>query len=580
MAQAMLFCILIACWAGLCVADWTGWGGGDTYYDHEYNARASDDTLLNSSSVESLLINCRVDYPLGISSSPSVVNNIAYFPTWNGSFVALDTLSCTELWAINVTSIIYNAAHDYEGITPPSADAAAFVPAVSSTTPQVIDGGIVFFGTMLGALIVSVIASTGQVFNIVQLDSHPYAAVTMSPSYYDGSGAREADPTANAHLLVLVGTDSMEQHAASRVAGYKCCSFVGRMFALQFDGNGLKPLWNVSMIPDTLVKQGWSGVPLSGSQPAVAVAIGGQDIKSKDVFIATGNAYTTSPAASRCYSKVKDSTTTWLDPCIPRSVYADSVLHLNVDTGAVIWVRQLTQINARAAACGDPYNVTNTFPSYAPINQTLCLRAPSMVADAGFEMAPSIVLRIQDVTPGIVENGDTDVIFIGQKNGNLYAFAYDTGATLWATNVGVYGAAAEITGGIAIDDTAVYYTQRWTNTDGHKTFHGSAYGAVNIANGLPKWVVPVPHSALSYNPPTVVGDIVLTGYFDQYSNAGKHHGSGALVALQKATGKVLKELHLGTVFSGGIAIDNGSALFGSGDCWPDANGSFLIAHLT
>lgn len=600
----MLSYFLFAFQFAFCAADWVGWGG------NPQNTRLSSDGTIESSSIKSMVVDCQLDFPTGVSATPSIVNDLAYFPTWNGSFVALDIKTCSTVWTINVTRIIYEAVSGFDNVVGPSPHAALNIPAVSKTTPQIV-ADTLFFGTMLSALMVAVNASDGAVIYVTQLDAHPFAIVSTSPGWATYSSSSTASPDTEALGLVLVGTDSMEQAVADNLPGYNCCSFVGQFLALNFDGSKLTAHWNVSMVPESLVKHGWTGVPIYGSQPAT---------NADRIYIATGSAYTVPRTVTSCYKSVWNSTTTWRDSCLPNTIFAESVLSLDVETGAVNWVRQLSPINSRAAACGDPEHVVSRYPGYVPVNQSLCLKAPSIDADASFGMAPSF-LSAGANTPGKgIHNGDTDVVIVGQKNGNLYCFAYDTGQTLWATNVGIYGAAAELAGGIAIDDERVYYTQRWQNTDGNRTFGGSAYGSADLTTGLMRWVVPTLHQSAAYNPPTIVGDIFLGGYYERGAGTSNNTGSygwhvpntqfngssgvnsqgtgrnetgvgtnsttpmrpgagkGALIALDKATGSTLQEMQLQSVFSGGIAFDNGRLLFGTGDCWPDEQGSFYMAH--
>ncbi|KAF8858643.1 Quino protein alcohol dehydrogenase-like protein [Acephala macrosclerotiorum] len=56
---------------------------------------------------------------------------------------------------------------------------------VSRTSPQ-LDGDVLYFGTLTHTLIVAVNRFTGEILGTIQLNSHPFAVVTMSPTFYDG----------------------------------------------------------------------------------------------------------------------------------------------------------------------------------------------------------------------------------------------------------------------------------------------------------------------------------------------------------------------------------------------------------
>jgi hypothetical protein len=81
---------------------WSGWGGN-------YNNRwASQNSPISSSNTKYLAPQRNISYPIGVSATPVVSGNIVYYPTWNGSFAALDFVPCRILWQINVTNIISN----------------------------------------------------------------------------------------------------------------------------------------------------------------------------------------------------------------------------------------------------------------------------------------------------------------------------------------------------------------------------------------------------------------------------------------------------------------------------------------
>src|SRR4051812_23616702 len=82
-------------------AEWSGWGAN--YHNNHW---ASQDSRVSSSNIHSLAAQCKISYPIGVSATPVVSGNAVYYPTWDGTFVAVDYTSCTILWQINVTQII------------------------------------------------------------------------------------------------------------------------------------------------------------------------------------------------------------------------------------------------------------------------------------------------------------------------------------------------------------------------------------------------------------------------------------------------------------------------------------------
>lgn len=192
--------------------------------------------------------NCRADGDAGVSATPTISGDIAYYPTWSGLLVALNYRTCDVIWRLNVTALVLN----YAPLTPEQ----SLTNPVSRTSPQ-LDNGILYIGTLAHALLVAVDARTGSVLDMLNINPHPQAIITMSPTVYRGR--------------VFVGTSSEEETAAALVPGYTCCSFVGNMVGVDFDRNTerLDLAWNTSMITDADFCQGWTGAALWGSQPSI-----------------------------------------------------------------------------------------------------------------------------------------------------------------------------------------------------------------------------------------------------------------------------------------------------------------------
>ncbi|KAG6355578.1 hypothetical protein INS49_003540 [Diaporthe citri] len=240
---------------------WSGWGGNSNN-----NRWAAQNNNISSSNILSAADHCNLSFPIGVSATPVILEDIAYFPTWEGSFVALNFHTCETVWKINVTSIV-------EGFAPVSEFQAETTRPVSRTSPQ-IDGNTLYFGTLTHALIVAVDKRNGTTLGVVQIDATPVAVITMSPTFFDGK--------------LFVGTASVET-SVTRRPGYQCCSFVGNMVALTFDSatGDFSVAWRVATITDARQQEGWAGAAIWGSQPAI-------DAGNRQVFVGTGNSYSAS----------------------------------------------------------------------------------------------------------------------------------------------------------------------------------------------------------------------------------------------------------------------------------------------
>lgn len=132
--------------------NWLGWGG------NIYNNRwASSGAKVDVTNVGSLHPSCQIEYTVGISATPLVVNGVSYFPTWGGLLVALDYGRCTVTWQTNLTSTIL----DYKDVPP---DILPIASLVSRTTP-VNEGDVLFLGTLTNALLLAVDRRNGKVID-------------------------------------------------------------------------------------------------------------------------------------------------------------------------------------------------------------------------------------------------------------------------------------------------------------------------------------------------------------------------------------------------------------------------------
>lgn len=82
---------------------------------------------------------CNITYDQGVSATPVLEGNIAYYPTWDGDFVALNYKTCQVVWNYNVTSLINSYA--------PQTMAQKKIVFQSARTSPVIDGNVIYFGT-------------------------------------------------------------------------------------------------------------------------------------------------------------------------------------------------------------------------------------------------------------------------------------------------------------------------------------------------------------------------------------------------------------------------------------------------
>ena len=447
--------------------------------------------------------------------------------------MALDYTTCEVVWELNVTQ---QAIADFAPIT----KAQVMTSAPCSRSSPVIVEGILYFTTLTHALLCAVEAQTGRLYGCKQINSHPLAIVTMSPTVYQIAPYDRFG-------VVLVGASSQEVLAASLIEGYQCCSFVGNMVGLTFNtaDDPFTVLWNVSTLPSP--PGNWSGAGVWGSQPSI-------DPDRSQLFIGTGNVYNIPYEYALCQNQTASLSVVAKDPCLPADVLQDSIIALDITTGLINWANQLTPLDAYNTACD---------PTAPPSFKYNC---PFKVGpDADFGMAPSFVPG----GPGTPYGRDT--VVAGQKNGNLYAVSAQAGRLFWSAVTSPDGSGGGLSWGIAVDDTQVYFTALNFNEVPYllepsgQNISNSAFGAASLKDGSLIWEVQsLPATSLSVVPPSVVNDVVFVGtsgvnISDAYAGYG-----GVLKMLDKSTGGLLKSVALNANFHGGIAVQDQYVMFGTG----------------
>ena len=506
--------------------EWLGWGA-----DVFNNRLASPGSSIDSSSAASLVKTCSQSYRLGVSATAVIKDGIAYYGTWSGQYVALDYKSCKTIWEINVTSLTLQY-----GPSP-----LAYVTA-SSRTSAALDGDVLYFGTQLHAFLFAVDRNTGRILDHIQINSHPLAIITQSPTVWNG--------------IVYVGCSSQEEVAAGFIPGYACCSFIGNFAAVRFDkgSNRFSILWNQAMVPKA---SGFAGVGVWGRQPSI-------DPNRNQVFIATGNVYSVPESVQKCENQTQNATHLQHDPCTPSNVYGETILAFDLTTGHINWATTLSPFDAWNVAC----NAGALNPGSCP---------PNPGPDADFGMAPSFV-------PGssLTPHGK-DTVVVGQKNGNLYAVDAQTGALFWALPTSPDGIFGGLIWGLAVDGATIYYTASNGNTvswrpEGSKAnITNSAFGAASLVNGTSLWQTVVPLGMISEAVPSVVNDVVFTGRTGTLSAPGGNPvGPGGMIALNKKTGAVLHDYTLDNVYYGNIAIVDDYVMTGSGYGFANVSGTFEV----
>jgi polyvinyl alcohol dehydrogenase (cytochrome) len=436
-----------------------------------------------------------------VSARAAVAGGVVYFPDWGGYLHAVRAGNGNPLWSKKLT--------DY-GL--PSPTNARSTPAVAK--------GVLYIGTQEGAWLLAIDAKTGNLIWRTQLESpanDPFAIITTSPVVVDGT--------------ILTGVASTEEGIAGFVPGYPCCKARGSVVAVDAATGQIK--WKTYT-----TRVGYSGAGVWGSNPVV-------DVKSKTVFVGTGNNYAhpTDPAHVACIAAGGTAAT-----CNAPDNYVDSILALDTETGKIKWTNKLVQWNEPPYTNGsDDWNVA-CLVGYPPgVGNCPSNAGP----DYDFASAPNLITYQSP-------SGPKTILGAGQKSGIYYALDPQTGKVLWQSKVGPGSALGGMEWGSASDGNRIYVSI--ANFYGIPWGGGSAgfWAALDPATGAVLWKTADPNGAVDIGPMTVANGVVYAS-----SMAGDRNAE-TMLALDAATGVKKWGFAGGTSVNAGATVVDGVVYWGSG----------------
>jgi polyvinyl alcohol dehydrogenase (cytochrome) len=490
--------------------NWNGWGAGTS------NARLQSSATAGFTAADAprLKLKWAFGFPgeLSADSQPTIVGGRVFVGTQSGMVYALSAATGCVHWTFQADAAVRAAVTIGRIGTGAGVRQAAFIGDRSAN-------------------VYAVDAAAGTLIWKVRVDDFPLARVTGSPTFHDSR--------------LYVGVASGEETAGAS-ADYECCRFRGSLVALDA-ANGTQ-VWKTYTIPEArptsknrVGTQLWgpSGAPI-WSSPAI-------DAARNAVYVTTGNNYS-GPATDR----------------------SDAFVAFDLNTGRILWSRQMTAADDWNTSCRlpDQINCTN-------------LEAP----DFDFASPPILVT---------LPNGRRALV-AGQKSGVVHALDPDRdGELLWQERVGKGGINGGVQWGSAADQRNVYVA---LSDIGRIPVPGSlatlpdpnvggGIFALRLDDGRQVWASPAPPCTRDRCSPaqsaavSATTDVVFSGSVD-----------GHLRAYSTATGAVLWDFDTfgphttvngvsargGSLNVGGPAIAGGLVVTNSGYVQNGMPGNVLLA---
>ena len=480
----------------------SGWTTGG--YDLANSRNNSKERVLNAANVAGLHAKWAFTTGGDVSATPAVDDNLVFFPDTAGSVYAVNKVTGALVWRTSVAAVT--------GIP---GDYARDTPAVSGSVLILGDQGGKF-GTPdnpTGAYVFALDIKTGALVWKNHVETEFTAIVTQSAQVKGG--------------VAYIGVASNAEAYASSVFNqgtYTCCTFRGSMLAL--DTRTGATLWKTYLAP-----AGFSGAGVWGSTPSV-------DAKRRMVYVATGNNYSAPPDTITCLQ----NNPTAPDTCLPADDMFDSIVALNMDTGAVAWSTRGLSSDVWNLDCG------LGFPPF----DTVGPNCPAGVAgpDYDFGQAPTLMT---------VKSGKhrVDVVGDGQKSGVYWMLDRSTGAVIWKTQVGPGGTLGGAEWGSAQDGTRIYVS----NANSGDLTQPGFWAALNPATGQVVWQLNDPAWAGPYSGYSAVGAVSSA---NGVVYACTMNALGTMFAIDAATGAVRWSFDSGGSCNAGAAISGGTVYWGSG----------------
>jgi polyvinyl alcohol dehydrogenase (cytochrome) len=546
---------------------WPSWGGGLNNNHH-----AASEVTINAGNVNQLKVKWIYNTEGAVSANPTITDNHLYITDWGngpslnsdwpgGKLHAVDITTGKAEWSKWMRNYNNDTLNNVSRSSPAIFEDMIIIgdvqnPAPITALPSLLNRTISYFfrfNDPCGAYVYGINRFNGGKVWSTRIGTQKFDQISQSPIIYNDT--------------VFVGISSHES-TYTHSASVPCCSFRGSFVALDAHTGAIK--WRRYMIDDTEDYDQFAGAAIWGGAPTI-------DPARNAVYVPTGNNYWVPQSVQNCLVAANGNPAQE-SICLASSPdnFFDSIVSLDIDTGAVNWVMNSKTYDAWTTAC----DFNSLFPLLASLSSTKNCPTPQG-PDSDFAQPPMLINNV-DFGGGDIR----DALFAGTKGGEFFAIDANDGSIIWRKQIGPGGLIGGMQFGAATDGQRIYIQN--TNfdhipytlvagTQAGKTIRSGFWAAIDPATGNILWQRQVPggndplegnifhpvwgsklgygHFAWAMGGLTVANGVVY---------AGVANLQGTMVAMDATTGNILWSLGTGQSIVSAPSVVNGRVYWGTG----------------
>ncbi len=505
--------------------DHTGWPTAG--HDLDNSRSQPDEKAISPQTAAQLKLRWSVETAGDVTASPAIDGDYIYFTDSGGFLYKVAQATGEVIWKQPVSM--------YTGVT---GDYARATPAISGDT--------LILGNQSGHLL-------GSAFS--QPPAQPAQVFAADKNTGAKLWSRQVDPTALSFVtnsavvangLAIVGVASNEELVAAFVPPANWTwHFRGSALALDVRTGSI--VWQTYTVPP-----GYFGGSIWGSTAAV-------DVARHQVYLGTGNNYAVPQSVLDCLNAGGKP-----PACISSDNHNDSIIALDLYTGAINWTARGLPVDVWNVGCGLSVPGFNLPPNGNCPNP----KGP----DWDFAQGPMLFGRTDAngrssyTSPGLRDGNQ--LVGAGEKSGMFWAFKPGDGQLAWATQVAPPGLTGGLQWGSATDGQSIFVAVSnsgptgaaqnplpWLLKDGTTTTSGG-WAAVDAKTGQVVWTTKDPAGSRAEAAVSVANGVVFGCNLDP--------ANGAMYALDAATGTPLWHFNSGGACNAGPSISDGVVYWGTG----------------